>query len=130
MAFFQWNETYSVGVPKFDQEHKKLVDLINKFYDSMKAGKGRQAIEETCKELVDYAKTHFVHEELAMKTSDYPNLEEHIKQHEIFKSRVAALQGKLAAGESVNAINVGNFLKDWLTKHIMGTDKTYTPYLS
>jgi hemerythrin len=33
MAFFDWEEKYSVGVKKLDAQHKKLFELVSAFYD-------------------------------------------------------------------------------------------------
>ncbi len=130
MPFFQWNDTYSVGVSRFDQEHKKLIDLTNQFYEAMKAGKGKEIIGSTCEELIKYTKTHFANEELALRSSSYPHMAEHEKEHALFTQRVMELKGKLDAGEMVMATSIGNFLKDWLINHIMGTDKKYTTFLT
>jgi len=32
MAFINWNDELSVGVSSIDEEHKKLIGLINDFY--------------------------------------------------------------------------------------------------
>ncbi|ACL01749.1 hemerythrin-like metal-binding protein [Desulfatibacillum aliphaticivorans] len=129
MAFFNWEEKYSVGVPRFDNEHKKLIDLTNRFYEAMKVGKARDAMQATCNELVAYTKTHFNNEEMALKQSTYPNLASHQEEHRFFTKQVMELKAKLDAGEPVMASTLGNFLKNWLVNHIMGIDKTYQKYL-
>ena len=40
MALMEWNPAFSVKVKKFDDQHKKLVDLRNQLHDAMKAGEG------------------------------------------------------------------------------------------
>ena len=37
MAFFTWNNSYSVGVRQFDGEHQKLFSIMNDLYDGMAA---------------------------------------------------------------------------------------------
>ncbi|MBI9074075.1 MAG: hemerythrin family protein [Desulfatibacillum sp.] len=130
MAFFQWDDKYSVGVARFDQEHKKLIDLTNRFYDAMKEGKGRDVIGPTCRELVNYTKTHFANEELALAKTSYPNLAEHKREHNLFTNQALDLQKKVESGEPVVISSIGNFLKNWLINHIQGTDKTYSKYFS
>ncbi|SHL39360.1 hemerythrin [Desulfatibacillum alkenivorans DSM 16219] len=130
MAFFQWEDKYSVGVPRFDMEHKKLIGLTNRFYEAMSAGKAREVMQETCNELVAYTRTHFSNEEAALKKSTYPDLINHQEEHKLFTKQVMDLQARLQSGETVMASSMGNFLKNWLVNHIMGIDKTYGRHLS
>ncbi|SHL39322.1 hemerythrin [Desulfatibacillum alkenivorans DSM 16219] len=128
MAFFNWEEKYSVGVPRFDNEHKKLIGLINNFYEAMKAGKARDVMESTCNELVNYTKTHFANEINALKKTAYPNIPAHEKEHAYYTKQVEDMKAKLDSGQPVMASNMGNFLKSWLVNHIVGVDTTYGKY--
>ncbi len=33
MAFMKWNESLSVKINSFDEEHKIIIEMINYFYD-------------------------------------------------------------------------------------------------
>lgn len=35
MALFNWNQSYSVEIDKFDNHQKKIIDLINNLHESM-----------------------------------------------------------------------------------------------
>jgi hemerythrin len=43
MAYIEWNEKYSVRVPSLDEQHKKLFEMINKFYATLAAQKTAHA---------------------------------------------------------------------------------------
>ena len=75
MALLSWNDTYSVKIRKFDDQHKKLIDLINQLHDSMLVGKGKDVMGEVMNSLVDYTKTHFTAEETLMRLHNYPDYE-------------------------------------------------------
>jgi hemerythrin len=36
MAFIDWKPEYSVGHAEIDQQHRKLVEIINSLYEAMK----------------------------------------------------------------------------------------------
>lgn len=36
MAFFGWNDNLSVGVQACDDDHKKLIDMLNRLYEGMR----------------------------------------------------------------------------------------------
>ena len=82
MALITWNDVYSVKVKQFDDQHKKLIDLVNQLHDAMKVGKGGQVIGDVLKALIDYTGSHFAAEERLMKLYNYPDYEQHKKYDE------------------------------------------------
>lgn len=130
MALLAWNNMYSVKIKQFDNEHKKLIDLINQLHDAMKVGKGSEVLGNVLKSLIDYTSTHFASEERLMKLHNYPDYESHKKEHNMLVMQVLDVQKKLQAGQAPITQNVMNFLKEWLVKHIQGEDSKYGPYLN
>ncbi|MFH0730004.1 MAG: bacteriohemerythrin [Pseudomonadota bacterium] len=130
MAFFEWKYDYSVGIAKIDDQHKVLVGFLNDLYDSMMAGKGKETLDAVLINLVEYTKTHFATEESLMKLYEYPDYEVHKQKHDKLTGYVLELKQKFDSGQISNPIQITNFLKDWLGKHIMGTDKRYGPFLN
>ncbi|MGC9141544.1 MAG: bacteriohemerythrin [Caldimicrobium sp.] len=129
MSFMEWSEKLVTGVKECDDQHKKLVSLINELYDAMKQGKGKEVIDKALDELVKYAGYHFTTEETLMSKYGYPELAAHKREHEYFKNKIKEFLDKKAKGEVTLSVEVMSFLKDWLLKHIMGTDKKYGPFL-
>ncbi len=130
MAFMEWNERLLTGVRECDEQHKKLVSIINELYEAMKQGKGKEIIDKILKELADYAHYHFDTEERLMTRYGYPDLPAHKKEHEDFKKKVKEFIDKKARGEVTLSVEIMNFLRDWLFHHIMEIDKKYGPFLS
>lgn len=129
MALITWNDTFSVKVKQFDDQHKKLVEYINQLHDAMKAGKGRDAQVTILTNLINYTKTHFAAEEALMKQHSYPDFETHKKEHNSLTMQVLDIQKQIQGGAALPQ-NLLNFLVDWLKKHIAGMDKTYGPYFN
>jgi hemerythrin len=125
MPLLEWNETYSVGVTRFDDQHKKLFALINSLNDAMKAGKSKEALGDILKGLIDYTATHFAAEEKMMNEHEYLQANAHKNEHAKLVKQVLELQGNYKAGKAMLSLEVMSFLKDWLYNHIMGTDKKY-----
>jgi methyl-accepting chemotaxis protein len=126
----KWNDSYKVNVKVFDEQHKKLVGLINKLHRSMKTRSAGSTIGQILNELVNYTKTHFKAEEDAMRKHGYPGLAEQQRQHQDLIQQVAATQKKLASGNAMLSMDVMDFLKNWLIKHIQGSDKEYGPFFN
>jgi hemerythrin len=130
MALFEWKNDYSVGIAKIDEQHMEIVVFLNELYDSMKAGKGKDTLNAVLKSLMEYTRTHFTTEESLMKLYAYPDYEAHKQKHEKMTQHVLELKKQYDSGQISSPIQIANFLKDWLTKHIQGTDKSYGPFLN
>jgi hemerythrin len=65
-----------------------------------------------------------------MKLHGYPEYEIHKMKHEKMTASVLQYIEKLESGESVNLIDVFQYLKDWLKKHILQTDMGYSAFLN
>ncbi len=130
MPLINWTPAYSVQVPEIDQQHQKLVQMINQLHDAMSSGQGRNALKSLLASLIQYTVTHFSFEEQLMQKANYPDLDQHRQQHELLKKQVHDMNARLQSGEMSLTIDVLNFLRDWLIKHIQGTDQKYVPYLA
>jgi hemerythrin len=130
MALLAWNDTFSVKVRQFDDQHKKLIVLINQLHDAMRVGKGGDVVGEVLKSLIDYTSTHFAAEERLMKMHSYPELESHRREHTQLVKQVLDIQQAMTEGRKPLTMNIMGFLKEWLVKHIQGDDRKYGSYLN
>ena len=112
-----------VGVKEIDTQHRKLVDLANELADAVRAGKGKETLGKTLAELVRYTQTHFATEEKLMDQHKYPATTEHKQLHKDLVKTVSDFKAKFDKGDAALSEEIMNFLRDWLTKHIMNTDK-------
>ena len=130
MAFFEWSENYNLGIVDIDNQHKKLVLMINDLHDAMKSGKAADILGTLLAGLRNYNMTHFTNEEKYMMRFRYPKYAEHKGEHEVFIEKISEFQKRFASGNAAITVELMNFLKDWLTKHILGTDKEYVPFFA
>jgi len=63
-----------------------------------------------------------------MRIFDCPGFETHKAEHQALVEQVVKLQGKLKAGKASISFELMHFLKIWLTKHIIESDKQYAPF--
>jgi hemerythrin-like metal-binding protein len=129
VAFFPWKPEYSVGIEKFDRQHKVLVHYLNELYEALQAGRGQRALAHVLNGLMVYTRTHFADEEALMKRCGYPGYAEHKRKHDKMTAHVRMLKKKFDSGEISSPVQITNFLNSWLARHIMGTDKAYGPFL-
>ena len=127
-AMIQWSDDYSVGNRKLDSQHKKLMDLINRLYSSMREGKANNVAASILEELVNYTVTHFSEEENMMKLYKYPALESQQAMHRELVRQVVEMQEQFKSGQPLGT-RIFNFLKGWLINHIQTEDKKYSSYM-
>jgi hemerythrin len=129
-AMIVWQDIYSVGFKVIDEQHQSLVKMTNELLDACNKGQtaSNSAFMKTIHGAVEYAQVHFFTEEKYMKLVNYPELEDHIKEHKAFVAKVQSAVNDFENGKAC-AEDLALFLKDWLLNHIAGTDKKYAPYL-
>ena len=129
MASIIWNDSYSVGIRSLDEQHKKLIAMANQLHEAMGAGKGKEVVEPVLTEMLDYTRQHFTAEEKLLEKYNYPGLGEQKREHEAFFKKVTEMQAELKQRNLTLSIEVSQYLRSWITNHIMGIDKKYTSFL-
>jgi hemerythrin len=126
--FVEWSDTLSVGIEEIDEQHKVLVDLVNKMHEAIHQRHGSDVVISILSDLADYTRIHFAVEESLMRILNYPGYEAHKEIHEELLGAVADLQEKVATGKKSIGFELMHFLKTWLTKHIMEEDMQYSGF--
>lgn len=125
----RWSNSLSVGINSIDTQHKKLIDLINTLFSEMNSGNSKQAVSTALSELIKYTGSHFSFEEDLFAKHRYPERDAHMKIHKKLVAQVVDFQKQFESGEADVSLELMDFLKDWLIKHIKGTDKKYSSFL-
>ena len=129
MAFVEWKNEFSVGVVEIDQQHRKLLEIINHLNEAMKLGNDSGRLSRVMDELVGYTRFHFAYEEQLMATVGYAETAEHHRRHEAMVARVEQFRGEVANARATFSLKLMDFLKYWLTKHILETDMGYARHI-
>ena len=122
-----WKTKCLIGIPEIDEQHKQLFECIDRLENAKDERQRELAVYFVMDELKDYARIHFAVEEIIMRLFDYPGLEAHIAEHGEFTARLKSL-AKIELNHDVHA-EAGSFLRGWLTKHIMISDKRYADFI-
>jgi two-component system cell cycle response regulator len=112
MIRFQWDEGMSVGVESIDQDHRRIIDIINQLSEAFEKGSGREVVVGLFDRLEEYASTHFAREERLMEEAGFPGLQEHAAQHKSFAGKIPELRDMLLEAASPSCFT----RKDWRTR--------------
>lgn len=129
MALIDWTPALAVGVAEIDDEHKKLVGLINALHEAMKQGRGQQVVASTVRELMEYVLIHFATEERLFARHGYPEATRHIAEHKALTAKVRDMEAALVQGKTLT-MDVLTLLKAWITDHIQQTDFRYRKFFA
>ncbi len=130
MGFITWDNSFAVNDELLDGQHKILFQIINRFHDAVQRQEKTPVLTKLFDEVLDYTSMHFSIEEQVMKQAAYPELTTHQEIHGRLLADARDLQAKIRGGNAQAAGDAMNFLKNWLEKHIKGTDTKYSPFLS
>lgn len=125
---FIWKDIYAIGVNQMDDEHKILIQKINKLAETLE-GKdskigGHQKLIDAFSDMAKYTAEHFEREQVYQASINYPDLEPHKKIHKNLLATVAKY-GEAVKANTVDPAELMNFINDWLLKHILGVDMKY-----
>jgi hemerythrin-like metal-binding protein len=129
MPQMQWTDELSVNIQTIDDQHKKLIGLINNLYTAMKVGQGKSVLDQVLTEMTDYAAYHFKTEKDLFERYQYPETMQHLQEHNEYAKTINGLKEKHEKGQLTASIETMLFLREWLSKHILETDKKYVPFL-
>lgn len=122
MIMFEWSGEYVVGIGSVDDQHQQLIKLINDFYISLKDERAKGTLFEG---MLEYTRHHFDDEEKHMRLHGYPEYPEHRLQHQAFVAKAMDLQARFKQGELVTSLEATNYLRRWLSEHILRVDKRF-----
>lgn len=126
MLTFKWNKAFVTNIDTVDEQHRMLVDMINKLGESIysKEELAPEVLDKYFENLALYAKVHFGDEEVYMAEYkvDSRHQDAHKHAHAMFLKEATKLyegvKNKLIGTEFLF-----HFLANWITVHILGTDK-------
>lgn len=132
MALIPWESGFELGISEIDEQHKKMLSIINKLYDMFEGIKNEEQvkIDKIIKEMVEYALYHFATEEKYFNLFDYDKKEEHIKIHDQYRIKIAEWQARYdETKDNKIFFEISNFLHDWWQWHINNVDRSYIPFM-
>lgn len=129
MALIEWNDSLKLGIAVVDQQHERLIAIVNHLQDATLEGREAGVISEIIDELIIYTATHFSMEEKYFAEFEYADAEEHQQEHAALIAKVNAFANEfencLPGGRAALARQLLQFLGIWWRYHMMETDAKF-----
>lgn len=123
---FPWNDNFNTGVPQIDEQHRRLVELLNRLASHVAYQSNLPAIHNIIDQLADYAVYHFQAEEAIWHQYLPEDLLEtqHKTVHHSFIETVVRLKTEQTSKPPLELIEeILAFLTRWLAAHILESDR-------
>ena len=121
----EWGDKYSVGISIIDEQHKKLIETINKASMVEISSNSQKDVLAILDQMTEYILKHFETEEHYMKEFDFPEFQSHRNEHIDFTNTTIDYKIRAVGGDYKIINEILEDLKSWLVNHIQGTDKEY-----
>ncbi len=131
MNKFIWTPEYDLGIGVIDEQHQHFFGIVNEIYDILDANKSDSTeLIKIINELRDYAFYHLSTEEKYFNQFAYSDIANHMKYHMLFREQSDEYSKRINSGNEdlpKLALEITDFAKNWLMKHILVADKMYAP---
>lgn len=135
-SIFDFSEKYMTGIELVDDEHRHLFEIIKETNDVINAAYLHDKYDEIMRllfELKDYTESHFHDEEELMTRINYPNLESQKHAHSAFVEKLVNINlselDNIDDNQEEYLNELITFLLEWLSNHILGSDKKIGEYI-
>ena len=128
---FEWTEAMSTGIEEIDNEHRTLFAWINRLSEANATGTGEHEVMRVLSFLGIYASKHFAHEEDCFARHVCPHAELNRKAHREFVTHFAHVKAECEAHgvTETKALELQEWLGQWLQNHILRVDSTIWPFV-
>ena len=121
---FKWNDSFLIGIEELDQEHKILIDDINRLHEELVMNDEKSEIEECLGDIYTRMQAHFALEEHVMKEHGYKYFDEHKREHEELLDNYTEYMVQFLNDSGVSSDkSIEENLKHWVITHIVTSDK-------
>lgn len=129
MPYISWKNSFNIGISVIDDQHKKLVEIINELYEAQRLGTSQSIINDVLIKMEDYTKYHFDMEEEMQHANKYPEIMQHKIEHREFIDKLTLFKRDSKKNNLLLSLKTIDYLKDWTINHILGSDKDFGEYL-
>lgn len=126
----QFGPQFEIGIPSIDAQHARLFQIAAEVEGglALPPEASQAAMVRAVRDLVDYTRIHFAHEEALMSAAQFPSLHEHQLMHQELLRQVQELEMRIDIEDDSTALDLSRFLANWLRQHIQSADREFAGF--
>ena len=129
MRPIKWNKKFEFGFKAIDNQHKKLIGMLNEVIAARNEKKDTQIMSNILAELLEYTKYHFEEEEKFLEKNNYPRIAEHRRLHRELVDELTQISKDFNSDDIEKVDDVFNLLIHWVLNHILEKDMDYKNFI-
>ncbi len=131
MNILKWNEEkMGLGIEIIDEQHKKLLNIINKLMFSILNNNQKKDICSIVDELANYIGYHFKTEEALFQDINHEDIINHKKEHDNFRDKIFKINENLKNDkkeiykDSIETLSdLFKYMATWFANHVIHSDR-------
>ena len=133
MEALVWDDSCVIQIPLIDERNQKFMELAVRLQElnaiKRKKEEDFDKIAEALADIMEFARLHFSEEEKILVSKQYPELNQHKREHKSFIKKVMGFRRILSEEPGKVADDALEFVQEWLPRHIKEEDARYAPFL-
>ena len=130
MSYFEWTSALGLGHAEIDEQHKRLLRLGEAVVEPLMNSADHQPRASQLQTLIDFAQEHFAFEEGLMRSTAYPEADQHAKYHASLLTELRTYCFRAQQGQNTNPVGLLTFLWNWLFLHITSEDRALVAWIN
>ncbi|MEI8085447.1 MAG: hemerythrin domain-containing protein [Paludibacter sp.] len=120
-----WKKSYQFDIEMYNHQQTKFFLFFNQLMTLKNDDNYDIDIVDIINELDDYSQTYFQYEEKLMLRTNYPHIEQHILQHQLFLSKIDDFRIAQTYKNKVLLDQMIIFMRKWFFMHTSDLDRNY-----
>jgi hemerythrin len=117
MRLIDWKEEYHVGIDSIDDEHRRLIETINRLHEELDSPDHKRTVPGFFGRLLVEIRVHFAHEEEFMRAHDYAGLTPHKEDHDLLLEELRDMMEAFERSVEVDSVELSLRLDAWFSRH-------------
>ncbi|MBK8959269.1 MAG: hemerythrin family protein [Proteobacteria bacterium] len=120
--FMNWKDSYALGVPEVDRDHRELIEMLNTLHGALLGGAAGEDVHGFLSGVRARVADHFALEERLMQRNAYPEYEVHKRDHERLLADIVDIVDRSRGFDTVAPDLLGVQLEEWFATHFRTHD--------
>ncbi|HEU0225992.1 MAG TPA: hemerythrin family protein [Steroidobacteraceae bacterium] len=118
----EWREDFRIGLPGVDQEHRDLIDSINRLHRELVVGASTARVTGALGDIHAAISSHFALEEKDMQALRYAEFDAHKGEHERLLDEILDILDDVTVTGRYDPQVLSSRLAEWFTGHFRTFD--------
>ncbi len=124
-----WREEFGSGSPEIDEDHRALIESINRLFSEAWSTSDADALFEGLSGAIELIAAHFAAEERVLERIDYPDLERHRAIHAVALETAKNIAESVPRGSGTSIDAVYTLYKEIVLGHMLEEDARFFPFI-